>query len=183
MYEKSPNISTKIEKEKCASNEEYYAKYRWRSVVVGDLFKSRVENVFEGTNLRAILAEEYPDRNEPKVLLTGLHTCGNLAASCLRLFVENADAVEAIVNVSCCYHLIDEEFINDPPWHRQVRNLETVPGFPMSSYLRKRRFHLGRDARMCGTQNPTKIFKDREVRSDYQRIGVEFCSKYTYPIF
>lgn len=41
--------------------------------------------------------------------LVGLHTCGNLASSSLRLFVANP-RVNLLCNVGCCYHLLEEEF-------------------------------------------------------------------------
>ena len=46
-------------------------------------------------------------------LLTGLHTCGNLGASMVRLFASSAD-VGMLCNVACCYHLLEEEFIRNP---------------------------------------------------------------------
>ena len=48
--------------------------------------------------------------NEASLLgLIGLHTCGNLASSSLRLFVANP-RVHFLCNVGCCYHLLEEEF-------------------------------------------------------------------------
>ena len=44
-----------------------------------------------------------------KCLLTGLHTCGNLASTSLDLFVHSPD-LKAICTVGCCYHLLTEEF-------------------------------------------------------------------------
>lgn len=41
--------------------------------------------------------------------LVGLHTCGNLASSSIRLFLSNPE-VNFLCNVGCCYHLIEEEF-------------------------------------------------------------------------
>ncbi|XP_050696122.1 protein split ends-like isoform X2 [Eriocheir sinensis] len=41
--------------------------------------------------------------------LVGLHTCGNLASSSLRLFVSDP-RVAFLCNVGCCYHLLEEEF-------------------------------------------------------------------------
>ena len=46
-------------------------------------------------------------------LLTGLHTCGDLASSMLRIFCVN-DSIKALCNVGCCYHLIEEEFRRNP---------------------------------------------------------------------
>ncbi len=40
--------------------------------------------------------------------LVGLHTCGDLAASCLRLFVK-LPPVQLVCVVGCCYHLISEK--------------------------------------------------------------------------
>ncbi len=47
------------------------------------------------------------------LLLTGLHTCGNLASSILRLFANNKSAV-ALCSVGCCYHHIGEQFAASP---------------------------------------------------------------------
>ncbi|XP_076028978.1 putative methyltransferase-like protein 25 isoform X2 [Oratosquilla oratoria] len=48
-----------------------------------------------------------------KTSLVGLHTCGNLAASSLRIFCSNLH-VKFLCNVGCCYHLMDEEFCENP---------------------------------------------------------------------
>ena len=48
--------------------------------------------------------------NDMSVLgLVGLHTCGNLASSSLRLFIANPK-VNFLCNVGCCYHLLEEEY-------------------------------------------------------------------------
>ena len=49
-----------------------------------------------------------------RLMLTGLHTCGNLAASVLQLFVNNPLPVRVLCNVGCCYHLLEEEFVRNP---------------------------------------------------------------------
>ena len=36
--------------------------------------------------------------------MIGLHTCGDLAATCIRLFCESDS--DSLVNVGCCYHLV-----------------------------------------------------------------------------
>lgn len=160
-----PRTNDATTKEKCSSNKEYYEKYKWRSTICSRLYKQRIENISKETNIRALLNEEYPGHENHNILLIGLHTCGNLAPNCLRLFVDNTEAIKAIINVGCCYHLIDEEFaINSGKHH--AKNATVIgldAGFPMSSYLRNQRFKLGRDARMCGTQNPWKVFKERDV--------------------
>lgn len=55
---------------------------------------------------RVAKAEQKPGLD---FLLTGLHTCGNLAPSTLRLFVANP-AASVVCNVGCCYHLLREDF-------------------------------------------------------------------------
>lgn len=44
-------------------------------------------------------------------LMVGLHTCGDLAPSTLRIFTSKAE-VKAVCSVGCCYHLLSEEFEN-----------------------------------------------------------------------
>ena len=57
-------------------------------------------------------------RNEaaqtPGLLLTGLHTCGDLAANVLRMFSSNSD-VKVTCVVGCCYHLMSERFLSSMP--------------------------------------------------------------------
>ena len=56
--------------------------------------------------------QENPGRDVTGILLTGLHTCGNLASSTLELFVVNAD-VKSVCSVGCCYHLLTEGFLQE----------------------------------------------------------------------
>jgi hypothetical protein len=51
--------------------------------------------------------------NRGSVLLTGLHTCGGLGSSIVRLFVNSKDA-KVLCNVACCYHLMKEQFVASP---------------------------------------------------------------------
>ena len=46
-------------------------------------------------------------------LLCSLHACGSLSCSLLYHFIQNA-SVHAIVNVACCYHLLEEKFCPNP---------------------------------------------------------------------
>ena len=48
------------------------------------------------------------------IMLTGLHTCGDLASTMLKLFVSNSD-VKCLCSVGCCYHLLTEEFLQAKP--------------------------------------------------------------------
>lgn len=42
-------------------------------------------------------------------VMVGLHTCGDLAPSTLRMFVAKPE-LAAVCSVGCCYHLLSEEF-------------------------------------------------------------------------
>lgn len=41
--------------------------------------------------------------------MVGLHTCGDLAPSTLRMFVAKPE-LAAVCSVGCCYHLLSEQF-------------------------------------------------------------------------
>ncbi|XP_034529789.1 methyltransferase-like protein 25 isoform X2 [Notolabrus celidotus] len=75
-------------------------------------------------------------------VMVGLHTCGDLAPSTLRMFVAKAE-LAAVCSVGCCYHLLSEEF--DPARQECVQG---VCGFPLSQYLRHQSWFCGRNARM-----------------------------------
>lgn len=156
-------------KEKCSSNEEYYDKYKWRSAVLDNLYKQRTESITEDTDLMESLRQEYPNDYYDSLCVTGLHTCGDLSSTCLRLFANDAK-ITSFINIGCCYHLTREQFATDPKWSNSPS--EFVPttstyaesyGFPLSTYLRLKKFSLGRDARMCGTQFPQKIFEEKDL--------------------
>ena len=46
-------------------------------------------------------------------LLTGLHTCGDLAANVLRVFTCSPH-VQVVCSIGCCYHMIYEHFLKTP---------------------------------------------------------------------
>lgn len=75
-----------------------------------------------------------------RLLLTGLHTCGDLAATIIRLFLHARDAAVLDI-VGCCYHHLTERPV-DPA---RVR-ADTPYGFPLSAAVRdnadKQRFLL-----------------------------------------
>ncbi|KAK8765662.1 hypothetical protein V5799_031730 [Amblyomma americanum] len=69
-------------------------------------------------------------------IVCGLHTCGELAPSALRVAVRAAPRVRGLCLVGCCYHLLE------PP-----------SGFPMSTLLKDRGCRdPGRNARMLAAQ-------------------------------
>lgn len=90
--------------------------------------------------------------------LIGLHTCGNLAPSSIKIYKNNPN-IKFLCNVGCCYHLLDEDASN----------------FPMSSILKKENFKLGRNARMLASQclerslNPSQSLFYRALFQVYLR--------------
>jgi hypothetical protein len=66
------------------------------------------------TDLKSLVVEHLgSSTGNGQVLLTGLHTCGNLASSMLKMFAQN-DAVGSVCNVGCCYQHLVEEFVPSP---------------------------------------------------------------------
>ncbi|XP_023647123.2 probable methyltransferase-like protein 25 isoform X1 [Paramormyrops kingsleyae] len=107
-----------------------------QSVRDDGLYSPVTSYVTAETELRDIITEL------EDAVLVGLHTCGDLAPSTLRMFAAKQE-LRALCSVSCCYHLLSEEFdhpAGDGPtggW-----------GFPMSRHLRDQRWCCGRNARM-----------------------------------
>ncbi|XP_058479983.1 methyltransferase-like protein 25 [Solea solea] len=100
------------------------------------VFSPLTSYVTAETELRELIGEL------EDAVLVGLHTCGDLAPSTLRMFVAKPE-LAAVCSVGCCYHLLSEEF--DPAGQ------ECLPGacgFPLSRYLRSQSWFCGRNARM-----------------------------------
>ncbi|XP_066984565.1 probable methyltransferase-like protein 25 isoform X2 [Macrobrachium rosenbergii] len=119
-----------------------------------------------------------------KLGLVGLHTCGNLAPSSMKIFLSNP-TLAFLCNVGCCYHLMEEEFSRNPfidygddnqgkpksqntdqnhvPKHKPANPMHPseLPnlslGFPLSTVLREERFSLGRNSRMLSCQPADRL--------------------------
>lgn len=65
------------------------------------------------------------DGEAPRLLLTGLHTCGNLASTSVDIFATSSTC-KCLCNVGCCYHLLDEKFSerNDEAFHEDLGALD-----------------------------------------------------------
>lgn len=133
--------------------------------MVGNTYKQVTEYVTEHTNIAPIVKNEFKVNDKDEFTLVGLHTCGSLATTCLKLFTEPKNNLKLLVNVGCCYHLIEEEFTVNQFWHdiENALNRNESYGFPVSKYLKDKHFELGRDARMCASQSPEKIFNSKDV--------------------
>ncbi|RVE56723.1 hypothetical protein OJAV_G00223950 [Oryzias javanicus] len=101
-----------------------------------DVFSPLTSYVTAETELRELITEL------EDAVMVGLHTCGNLAPSTLRMFVAKPE-LASVCSVGCCYHLLSEEFDPAGP-----ECLDGSCGFPLSQYLRDRSCFCGRNARM-----------------------------------
>ncbi|KAF7670038.1 hypothetical protein LDENG_00074260 [Lucifuga dentata] len=103
---------------------------------IGTVFSPLTSYVTAETELRELI-NELED-----AVMVGLHTCGDLAPSTLRMFVAKPE-LASVCSVGCCYHLLSEEY--DPA---AQEGLQSVCGFPVSQYLRDQSWFCGRNARM-----------------------------------
>lgn len=126
-------------------------------------YQTTAAMIYEDTNLNELINEAYPDEDVGDICIAGLHTCGNLGANTLRHFVNN-EKIKVVMSIPCCFNLLHEEFIRD--YFNQIERENERPGdfgFPMSDYLRKRSFWLGRNIRMLGTQCLEKVLEAQQL--------------------
>ncbi|XP_078000519.1 putative methyltransferase-like protein 25 [Glandiceps talaboti] len=97
-------------------------------------------------------------------LLTGLHTCGDLAATILRLFSHDP-STKVLCSVGCCFNLLTEEFDDEPPWGVPP-GAKTVPGFPMSDILKSQKAIIGRGARRLACSSNDKSVAENKLPSN-----------------
>ncbi|KAG5880587.1 hypothetical protein JTB14_002396 [Gonioctena quinquepunctata] len=88
--------------------------------------------------------------------IVGLHTCGNLASTSIRIFSGN-EQIKTICNVGCCYHFLNERFEID------TEENSVNAGFPLSEFLRAKKFAIGRSARMIASQSVERILDKKEL--------------------
>uniref|UniRef100_A0A8C1S687 Methyltransferase like 25 n=1 Tax=Cyprinus carpio TaxID=7962 RepID=A0A8C1S687_CYPCA len=100
------------------------------------LFSPLTSYVTAETELKTLITEL------EDAVLVGLHTCGDLAPSTLRMFRAKQE-LRAVCSVGCCYHLLSEEFDQD-----RQGCVDGVCGFPVSQYLKAQACFCGRNARM-----------------------------------
>ncbi|XP_075228951.1 putative methyltransferase-like protein 25 isoform X2 [Lycorma delicatula] len=144
--------------------------------IVGNNFKQVTYYVNHNSNLYDIVKDSFPDDCKFNLVLTGLHTCGNLASSCLKLFVDNKDTEQGcarlLVNIGCCYHLLTEKYPGTPSIkqskiiERTDANNTEESGFPMSSYLCSKKFSLSYNSRVLSSQPIDRISKGNKCPSD-----------------
>lgn len=128
-------------------------------------YKTTTKLIDFKTDLIELMREQFPDSNATQFCLAGLHTCGNLAPNCLRLFHQNPH-IKALCNVGCCYHLLVEEFVVDKFYNQDKVKDNPGMGFPMSEFLRRKKFYIGRNARNLAAESIERSSFNREDPSD-----------------
>lgn len=131
---------------------------------------------------------------EPSIIV-GLHTCGDLAATCIKSFVQN-EHIKGIVNVGCCYNHITEYICpeaTEAAWKykealgsgqfgesldKTIFSQEELAGYPLSGYIKANHpgFFLGRMPRILAMSevhqldcvDPEKIFMRFTYRNGFQ---------------
>jgi hypothetical protein len=130
-----------------------------------------------------------------KWLLCGLHTCGDLAAFLLKLFIRS-DA-NILINIGCCYNHLTEANHTKSTYHHDasldpvddissvlntIKIEEEEVAFPLSNYLKSKSISLGYMSRMLAAQTPQNwksndpesilLFRDRSWRAMIQKLLV-----------
>ncbi|XP_046834813.1 probable methyltransferase-like protein 25 [Vespa crabro] len=87
------------------------------------LVKYVVTKIDDNTDYNTMVNIHFPNWNlKSNLILTGLHTCGSLAHSLMKVFLQN-DNFKVICVVSCCYHLVNESFTKRINFSRNARML------------------------------------------------------------
>uniref|UniRef100_A0A8C4PX01 Methyltransferase domain-containing protein n=1 Tax=Eptatretus burgeri TaxID=7764 RepID=A0A8C4PX01_EPTBU len=122
-----------------------------RTTNVAGLFSPVTLQLTHKTNLEQL----FPALEDS--VLVGLHTCGNLGSNILRVFLCHKQ-LRALSNVGCCYHLLTE---TSP----LGADAEDPCGFPMSQFLLKSGFMLGRNMKMTACLAPERAARGKGVRT------------------
>jgi hypothetical protein len=132
--------------------------------VCSTLYKQVTVFVTQQTDLSALVKDHFNSDNCEQLAITGLHTCGDLAPACFRIFADKEEC-GSMSNVGCCYHLMEEEYVHSAFWTEVEPPLTTgvQPGFPMSRFLHTQEFSLGRNARMLAAHSLDRIGEYHQV--------------------
>uniref|UniRef100_A0A1B0C8U1 Methyltransferase domain-containing protein n=2 Tax=Lutzomyia longipalpis TaxID=7200 RepID=A0A1B0C8U1_LUTLO len=80
-------------------------KKKWKKTEDGGNYKSLAVRVTPNLRIGTICKEAFPEIEQPDCCLSGLHTCGDLAVSCLEIFTQDP-SVRYLCNIGCCYNLL-----------------------------------------------------------------------------
>ncbi|KAH8401422.1 hypothetical protein KR009_005356 [Drosophila setifemur] len=126
-----------------------------------DNYKTTSRFITTDINFGDLLVEHFSQSGS--ICLTGLHTCGNLAATCLQVFHAQPDC-QLLCNIGCCYHLLRERYSTQEFFgNKAIMDEQTKFGFPLSQYLQERTVRLGRNARMLAAQSIERTLDAKEL--------------------
>lgn len=134
------------------------------------------------TDLKSLLNLDTDEK--ANVSIIGLHSCGNLSNFLIDLYLSQGKSENEKVRrnllfyVTCCYHLISEKYA---PWEwdyipkaygrenesdndEENTIKDEFKTFPMSSYLNRKQYTLGRNARMLSSQPLERLLANNQVR-------------------
>ena len=100
------------------------------------ILKLSTQFVSDDTDLGGIVEQQFSNFSH-RMGIIGLHTCGNLSPSSLKIFLASKSA-KFICNVGCCYHALDEEFYTNPHLPVTTGNAGTEAIVPGRAGLRER---------------------------------------------
>lgn len=128
------------------------------------LYKQVTVFVTQQTNLLNLVKEHFDGEECKHLALAGLHTCGDLAPACFRIFASKEE-FSSMTNIGCCYHLVEEEYVRNPFWTDVDPPLPpgVQCGFPVSQFLHMKNFSLGRNARMLAAHAMERVGECNQV--------------------
>ena len=118
--------------------------------------------------------------------MTSLHACGPLSVSMIKSFV-SLDSCRLLVNLGCCYHLLDKELIHRKGMHYDRGYSMDTEGlaFPISKMVRLHKAQVSYSLRNLAVQvphrwndddfDPLQGFKRNLNRSIFQVRVMGFC--------
>lgn len=155
--------------------------------------KSVTEMITTKTDLQNLVDNNLSENGEGRnneYGIVGLHTCGNLGANILKLFLHNENA-KFICVVPCCYNLVQEDetlypedvFYGSKFTLKDGGVLKSAPwpdgsiGFPLSSVLKNysdgRVFVIGRNARMLSAYSLPRMIQEEMVILSYNYWNIK----------
>jgi len=141
---------------------------------LGDRLKFVTRFVDTSTDFQALLKDTFDqgaiekeeEGSNDRMGLIGLHTCGNLAPDSLRIFLSSPN-MQFVCNVGCCYHHLHEEFYCNPYMSEEEMSArQASPRFPLSQYLRDKKFELGKNALMVAAQPMDRLLANLPLPSE-----------------
>ncbi|XP_056133718.1 methyltransferase-like protein 25 [Lampris incognitus] len=171
--QRAPPSKLSFEERERRKRENLERKARNRPSSDAVLFSPLTSYVTAETELRELISELVD------AVMVGLHTCGDLASSTLRMFVAKPE-LAAVCSVGCCYHLLSEEYEPAGP-----ECPDGVWGFPLSQYLREQAWFCGRNARMsaCLALERVSVGQGIQMESLFYRAVLHVILRDRYSSF